>query len=121
MCGLIQTSMNGIVITINLSVVNQCLCAITTEHARVDLSANGFWSGAQDAYFDVRVFHPNAPSNAGSISSAYKKHWKIPKNEHTDNALTTQFGTLTSLLPHPRVYGCKLPYFVDVIASNYYK
>ena len=48
--------------------------AITTDNARVDIRANGFWTGAQDAYFDVRVFHPNAPSNAGSISSAFKKH-----------------------------------------------
>ena len=48
--------------------------AITTDNARVDIRANGFWTGAQDAYFDVREFHPNAPSNAGSISSAFKKH-----------------------------------------------
>ena len=48
--------------------------AITTEHACVDIRANGFWSGTQDAYFNVRVFHPNSPNNAGSISSAYKKH-----------------------------------------------
>ena len=48
--------------------------AITTDNARVDIRANGFWTGAQDAYFDVMVFHPNAPSNAVSISSAFKKH-----------------------------------------------
>ena len=47
--------------------------AITIEHAHVDIRANGFWSGTQDAYFNVRVFHPNTPSNASFISSAYKK------------------------------------------------
>ena len=40
------------------------ICAITTEIARVDIRANGFWSGTRNAYLDVRVFHPNAPSNA---------------------------------------------------------
>ena len=38
--------------------------AITTDDARFDIRARGFWSAAQDAYFDVRVFHPNAPSNS---------------------------------------------------------
>lgn len=37
--------------------------AITTDDARLDVRARGFWSLAQDAYFDVRVFPPNAPSN----------------------------------------------------------
>ena len=38
--------------------------AITTDEARLDIRARGFWTAAQDAYFDVRVFHPNAPSNS---------------------------------------------------------
>ena len=59
--------------------------AITTDNARVDIRANGFWTGAQDAYFDVRLIHPNAPSNAGSISSAFKKH-EDAKKELTVNA-----------------------------------
>ena len=37
--------------------------AITSDDSRLDIRARGFWSAAQDAYFDVRVFHPNAPSN----------------------------------------------------------
>ena len=49
--------------------------AIITESAGLDIRARGFWTTAQDAYFDERVFHPNAPSNAlGSVSSAYEKH-----------------------------------------------
>ena len=58
---------------------------ITAEHARVDIRTNGFWSGAQDEYFDVRVFHPNAPSNAVSISSAYKKHEDSKRQAYMDN------------------------------------
>ena len=53
---------------------------ITCDDARLDIRAKGFWSAAQNAYFDVRIFHPNAPSNrSGSLSAAYKKHEDIQK------------------------------------------
>ncbi len=51
--------------------------AITADDARSDIRARGLILVciAQDAYFDVWVFHPNAPSNSsGSIAAAYKKH-----------------------------------------------
>ena len=32
-------------------------------NARLDIRARGFWNTGQDAFFDVRVFHPNASSN----------------------------------------------------------
>ena len=54
--------------------------AITADNARLDIRARGFWSIAQDAYFDVRVFHPNALSNRSeSLSTAYKKHEDVKK------------------------------------------
>ena len=57
--------------------------AITADNARLDIRARGFWSIAQDAYFDVRVLHPNAPSNRpGSRSTAYKKHEDVKKREY---------------------------------------
>ncbi len=34
----------------------------TSNHARPDIRARGFWNNHQDAFFDVRVFYPNAPS-----------------------------------------------------------
>ena len=34
----------------------------TSTEARVDVKARGFWSRREDAYFDVRVLHPNASS-----------------------------------------------------------
>ena len=57
--------------------------AITFDDARLDICARGFWSAAQDAYFDIRMFHPNAQSNnSGSISTAYNKHESIKKHQH---------------------------------------
>ena len=49
--------------------------ANTQPNARQDIRARGFWSAGQDAFFDIRVFHPNASSNrstttARSISKA---------------------------------------------------
>ena len=47
----------------------------TDDGARLDVRARGFWNTRQDAFFDVRVFHPNAPSNSSrSLPAAYKKH-----------------------------------------------
>ena len=44
------------------------------DDARLDVKA-GFWCRGQDAYFDVRVFYPNASSYRSlSLSSAYKHH-----------------------------------------------
>ena len=36
--------------------------ANTTNDAHLDIKTRGFWSRGQDAYFDVRVFYPNASS-----------------------------------------------------------
>ena len=42
------------------------------EEARADIKAKGFWCRQQSAFFDVRVFHPNAPSYRNtSIAALY--------------------------------------------------
>ena len=47
----------------------------TDDGARLDVRARGFWNTRPDAFFDVRVFHPNAPSNSSrSLPAAYKKY-----------------------------------------------
>ena len=52
--------------------------AITTEGARLDIAANGFWGGRfKRTFFDihVRVFNPYAPSNwQSSFEKYYRKH-----------------------------------------------
>ena len=76
--------------------------AITTNEARLDIRVRGFWSTAQDAYFDVRVFHPHATSNgSGPTSAAYKK-MKPSRNVHMVNVfviLNMGFLYLWSLQP----------------------
>ena len=33
------------------------------KEARVDITAEGFWEQSQNAFFEVRIFNPFAPSN----------------------------------------------------------
>ena len=73
--------------------------AITSNEVRLDIRATSFWTAAQDAYFDVRVFHPNAPSNSsGSISTAYKKHEDIKKRAYGQRVREIEDGVFTSLV-----------------------
>ena len=73
--------------------------AITSDDARLNIRARGFWSAAQDAYFDVRVFHPNAPSNrSGSLSAAYKKHEDIKKRAYGQRVRDVECGVFTPLV-----------------------
>ena len=45
------------------------------DDARADIHVRGFWGHRQSAFFDVRVFHPNAQSYCNSsISAVYRCH-----------------------------------------------
>ena len=49
--------------------------ASTDNEARLDVAARGFWGDQHcRAFFDVRMFNPFARSNAGRLSSVYRRH-----------------------------------------------
>ena len=52
--------------------------AITTDEARCDVSARGFWSASQVVFLVVRVFNPNAN---GYVNQSLKKTYKINEKE----------------------------------------
>ena len=52
--------------------------AITTDEARCDVSARGFWSAGQVVFLVVRVFNPNAN---GYVNQSLKKTYKINEKE----------------------------------------
>ena len=53
------------------------------DEARLDIRANGFWSRGQEAFFDVRVFHPNAPTYRNrDLTALYRMHKGIKKREY---------------------------------------
>ena len=48
--------------------------ANTSEEARLDIKAAGFWRRGQTAFFDVRVTHVNSASNRNqSTESVFRK------------------------------------------------
>ena len=72
---------------------------ITTDDAHLDIHARGFWSAIQDAYFDIRVFHPNAPSNnSGTIPTTYRKHGNIKKRAYGQHVRNIEHGVFTPLV-----------------------
>jgi hypothetical protein len=69
------------------------------DDARLDIRAKGFWNRQQDAFFDVRVFHPNAPSYRNtSIPSLYRQHEMAKKREYGDRIREVEYAVFTPLV-----------------------
>ena len=69
------------------------------DEARADIHAYGFWGRRQCACFDVRVFHPNAPSYRGSsIQSLDRCHEQEKKREYGDRVQEVEHASFTSLV-----------------------
>ena len=69
--------------------------ANTDDNARLDIRARGFWNNSQDAFFDVRVFYPNAPSSRST--DAYKRHEQAKKREYGQRVREIECGVFTPL------------------------
>ncbi len=74
--------------------------AITTDGARLDIAANGFWeSRFEKTYFDVRVFNPHAPSNRmSSLSATYRKHENIKKRAYEQRVREVEHSSFTPIV-----------------------
>ena len=73
--------------------------ANTQPNARQDIRARGFWSAGQDAYFDIRVFHPNASSNRSTTTAAaYRKYETAKKREYAQRIREVEHGVFTPLV-----------------------
>ena len=65
----------------------------------MDIRARGFWNASQDAFFDVRVFYPNASSNRSTTtSSAYRRHEQAKKREYGQRIREVEHGVFTPLV-----------------------
>ena len=66
------------------------------DEARLDIRAKGFWSRQQDAFFDVRVFHPNASSyRSTSIPALNRQHEMAKKREHGERIREVEYAVFT--------------------------
>ena len=69
------------------------------DGARLDIRARGFWNRAQDAFFDVRVFHPNASSyRSMSLQGAFRCHEQAKKREYGERVREVEHGVFTPLV-----------------------
>eukprot|EP00731_Ephydatia_muelleri_P019440 Em0012g265a len=73
--------------------------ANTDAEARADIRARGFWSKGQDAYFEVRVFHPNASSYVSKpLSALFRTHEQAKKREYEQRIHDVEHGVFTPLV-----------------------
>ena len=71
----------------------------TANDARADVRARGFWTRAQNAFFDVRVFHPDAASyKSKPVSDLLKQHERRKKSEYAERINNVDRGSFTPLV-----------------------
>ena len=66
----------------------------SSDEARLDVSARGFWQRGQRAFFDVRVFNPFA------LTKSLKRHLRPTRRRRRDT--TTNESLKLSLVPSAR-------------------
>ena len=74
--------------------------AITTDGARLDIAASGFWGGRYERTFvDVRVFNPYAPSNRQTtIDKCFRKHEAEKKRAYEQRLREIEHVSFTPLV-----------------------
>ena len=94
--------------------------ANTDPNARLDIRARGFWSTGHGAFFDVRVFLPNVPSNRSmTTTAACRKHESIKKREYAQHVREVEHGVFTPLvLSTTGGMGCEAATFYKRLADR---
>ena len=73
--------------------------ANTSDEARLDIRARGFWRRGQNAFFDVRVTNADSASQVNSsIPSIFRKHEESKKREYNERVMQIEQGTFTPLI-----------------------
>ena len=74
--------------------------ANTSKEARLDVSARSVWNPLERAFFDVRVFHAQAPSNRSlnTIPNMYRTHESRKKAAYNARVLEIERGTFTPIV-----------------------
>ena len=72
---------------------------ILGDQARLDISARSVWNPLERAFFDVRVFHAQAPTNASKpIPAMYVTHENEKKRVYNARVLQIERATFTPLV-----------------------
>jgi hypothetical protein len=71
----------------------------TANDARSDVRARGFWTRQQNAFFDVRIFYPNARCyRTRPLQKVFSSLEKEKKREYSDRILQIEHGSFTPLV-----------------------
>ena len=74
----------------------------STNHqdmARLDVSARGLWAPMEKAFFDVRIFHPNAASNQSKpLPQLYQAHENEKKRMYNQRIIEVEHASFTPLV-----------------------
>ena len=72
----------------------------TDDDARLDIFTRGFWSGrSEDAFFDVRVINPNAPSYRNlELSACYRRAEKEKERKYGERVRQVEHASFTPLI-----------------------
>ena len=71
----------------------------TEDGAKLDISARGFWTPLDRAFTDVRVLHPQAPSNRNkNLYQMYRSHENEKKRKYNARVLQVEKASFTPLV-----------------------
>ena len=73
--------------------------ANTSDEARLDVAARGFWTAGQIALFDIRVFYSNATRYANqSLQQCYASNENEKKRKYNNRVMNVELGCFTPLV-----------------------
>ena len=69
------------------------------DKGRLDCSGVGLWGAQQITFLDLRITHPNCPSNINkSIDQIYTQHQNEKKREYNERVLEVERGSFTPMV-----------------------
>ena len=73
--------------------------AITDDNSRLDIKCRGFWADGQDAFFDVRVFNPLAPTHRSkTLATLFRAQEKEKRRAYDQRIREVEYGSFTPLV-----------------------
>ena len=79
--------------------VFQCRTTNTSQEARADVRAAGFWTRCEEAFFDIRVFHANATSYRPiSPDELFRQHERRKQLEYEERIVNVDRGSFCPLV-----------------------
>ena len=74
----------------------------SSDDARLDVSARGFWQREQRAFFDVRVFNPFSKSHLNQkLDTAFSSNENGKKRHYNQRIIEVEHGSFSSLVFSP--------------------